>query len=156
MHTQDPGFSLVLRRNCALSPGGLLALLALPLAVAFGIGAVCALKGAWLVMPFAGVELAAVAAAFCLHAKHVLDYEKIDWSRGRVVVEVKDGQDLRRSELNAAWVRVAERESPRDYEVALAAHGRRIAVGRHLDGARRRELAARLKDFIQAEETAKR
>ncbi len=152
MHKQDPGFTLVLRRNCSLSPGELLGLLALPLVVSGGIGALCAAEGAWLVMPFAGVELAAVAAAFCLQARHALDYERIDFARGRLVVEVLDGQDLQRSELNAACVRVAERESARDYHVALSAHGREIAVGRHLDGARRRALAGRLKDLIQAEE----
>ena len=152
MHTQDPGFTLVLRRNCSLTPGALLGLLALPLVFSGGIGALCALEGAWLVMPFAGVELAAVAAAFYVHARHALDYERIELARGRLVVEVLDGQDLQRSELNAAWVRVAERESAREYRVALAVHGREIAVGRHLDGTRRRALAARLKDLIQAEE----
>lgn len=146
----DCCFSLTLRRNCSISPGGLLWLLALLVSLCLGIGAVFAAAGAWMVMPFAVVEMIMLGAAFYLQGRHAGDYERIVLQKGQLVVEVRDGEDLRRSELNPAWVRIAEREKPCEYRLSLLAHGSELVIGRHLDSMRRRELAAVLKRELRA------
>jgi len=150
VHAAECCFSLTLRRNCSISPGGLLWLLALLVLLCLGIGAVFAAAGAWMVMPFSVVEMIMLGAAFYLQGRHAGDYERILLQEGRLVVEVCDGEDLRRSELNPAWVRIAEREKPCEYRLALLSHGNETVIGRHLDSIRRRQLAAVLKKELRA------
>jgi uncharacterized membrane protein len=54
-----------------MSPAGLLCAFAALAAVTLGIGIVFAVMGAWLVLPFAGLEVLALGAAFVLHARKI-------------------------------------------------------------------------------------
>jgi uncharacterized membrane protein len=56
-------------RNCSISPQGLACAFGLLAAAALGIGAAFAAFGAWLVLPFAGLEAVALAAAFLAAAR---------------------------------------------------------------------------------------
>ncbi|MCX7960755.1 MAG: DUF2244 domain-containing protein [Burkholderiales bacterium] len=56
-------------RHCSISPRGLALAFGLLAAAAVGIGAAFAAVGAWLVLPFAGLEAAALAAAFVAVAR---------------------------------------------------------------------------------------
>jgi uncharacterized membrane protein len=73
----ESGFSLTVKRNCSISPQALAVLLALTAGFAFAIGIAFALYGAWPILPFAGLEIAALAAAFYLNGRHAADYERI-------------------------------------------------------------------------------
>ena len=64
---QGSGFSLLLKRNCSISPSGLMLVFGMIAVVTLGIAAVFAALGAWLVLPFAGIEIVGLAAAFALH-----------------------------------------------------------------------------------------
>ena len=57
-------------RNCSMSPAGFAAALALLAALVLAIGAGFALAGAWLVLPFAGLEALLLGAAYVLYARH--------------------------------------------------------------------------------------
>jgi uncharacterized membrane protein len=141
----DPVFSLTLKRNCSISPSGLSWLLGLMMATSLGIASAFAVAGAWMVLPFAGVEMLALAAAFYLHGRHAADYERLAISNGRVCIEVRDGEKTMRRELDCAWARVCERSTGLDLRVSIVAHGAEVEVGRHLDGERRRQLAMTLR-----------
>ena len=54
-----------------MSPAGLFGVFAALAAVTLGIGIGFALCGAWLVLPFAGLEVLALGAAFVLHAREI-------------------------------------------------------------------------------------
>jgi uncharacterized membrane protein len=54
---QTDEFRLLIKRNCSISPAGLLRVFALLALATLGIGAGLAAAGAWLVMPFAGLEV---------------------------------------------------------------------------------------------------
>jgi uncharacterized membrane protein len=54
-----------------MSPAGLLSAFAVLAAVTLAIGIGFALVGAWLVLPFAGLEVLALGAAFVLHAREI-------------------------------------------------------------------------------------
>jgi uncharacterized membrane protein len=142
-------FSLTLKRNCSISPSGLLRLLALMMLVSFGIGAAFAIAGAWMILPFAGIEMIGLTLAFYLYGRHAGDYERIALSGGRLLVEVRDGEAVRRSELDPAGVRISVREDGQDYRLALLGRGEEIEIGRHLDCRRRRELAAALRKELR-------
>ena len=59
------GFSLTLKRNCSISPAGLACVFAALALAALAIGTGFALAGAWLVLPFAGLEALLLGAAGC-------------------------------------------------------------------------------------------
>ena len=67
----NAGFSLTLKRNCSISPAGLAGVFAALACVVVAIGAGFAFVGAWLVLPFAGLEVLALGAAFLFRARQV-------------------------------------------------------------------------------------
>ena len=126
----DSCFSLTVKRNCSISPRALAVLLALTAGLAFAIGIAFALYGAWPILPFAGLEIAALAAAFYLNGRHAADYERIALEAGLLVVEVRDGERVATHRFNPQWVRLA-----------LRSQGRELEIGRHLDAPGRERLA---------------
>src|SRR5213079_2048108 len=128
------GFSLTLKRNCSISPSGLACVFVALAVVVLAIGAGFAIAGAWLILPFAGLEVLLLGGAFVLYARRAADYERIALERGWLRVEVAEGRRLERYELDARRVRV-ELEGPR---VLVREAGEALELGRHLDEQSRR------------------
>lgn len=115
--------------------------------VTLGIATGFALAGAWLVLPFAGLEVTALVLAFLWTARHAADYERLEIAPGRVRVEVAEGQALRRREVNGGALRV--RQLPGDGRVVVTCAGSgEIEIGRHLDAEARVGLADELKKTL--------
>lgn len=141
-------FSVTVKRNCSLSPRALLVLLAATAAVSFAIGIGFALVGAWMVLPFAGLEVLAIAAAFYVNARHAGDFERISLRGGMLKVQVREGAALREHEFNPAWARLLVRDSAAGARAYIRSHGRELEIARHLTPPARdalvRALGARL------------
>jgi uncharacterized membrane protein len=137
------------RRNCILTPGQLatwfLSLSALSLTIAL----LFAWRGAWLVLPFALVEVTVLALAFFLHARHAGDYERIVSEPGRLRVEAHLGQQLRVAEYSPSWVRV-EYSGARRSQIRLVAGRQRVEVGRFVPDHRKPVLARELREALSA------
>jgi len=56
-------------RNCSISPAAFAGALALLAVVTLSIGVGFAMMGAWLILPFAGLEVLALGAAFLCYAR---------------------------------------------------------------------------------------
>jgi uncharacterized membrane protein len=108
------------------------------LVLAIGVG----FARAWLILPFAGLEVLLLGAAFVLYARHAADYERIDLDAGRVTVEVADGERIARYEMNCGLEH--PRVSVKEGRVVLQGAKEELEVGRHLDAEARVELAAEL------------
>ena len=106
-----------------------------------GIGIGFAIAGAWLILPFAELEVIALGAAFVLQARHATDYERIELAGGRLRVEVSEAERIARYELDARRARI-EMQGP---NVLLRAPGETLKIGRHLDEEARKRFAAELK-----------
>src|SRR5438094_125703 len=119
-HEGARGFSVILKRNCSISPAGLACVFAALGVAALAIGTGFALAGAWLILPFAGLEVLLLAAAFLLQARHATDYERIELDRERLAIEI-----------------------------AQAARVARYELGRHLDDDSRAAFAAELKKRLR-------
>lgn len=143
---RDAGFSLTLKRNCSISPAGLLAVFAALAAVALAIGAGFALLGAWLILPFAGLEVLALGAAFVAYARRAADYEKFELARGRLTVEVAEAAHLARFELDPRRAQVVlEKAGAFEAKVWLrSAEKEQLEIGRHLDAQSRARFAEEL------------
>jgi uncharacterized membrane protein len=147
VHTaaSDSGLDLTLKRNCSISPRNLLRVLALVMLASLGIAAGFAYFGAWPVLPFAGIEMVALAAAFYLNGRHAADYERISFAEDRLLVEACDAGRLVRHEFNPQWLRLDERRLGCEVRLLLRSGGSAVEIGRHLDTERRASLAARLR-----------
>jgi uncharacterized membrane protein len=123
-----------------MSPAGLAKVFAALAAFVLGIGAAFAAAGAWLVAPFAGLEVLLLAGAYFAYARRAADYERIEIDRERLTVEVGEAGRTVRYEMEAGAARLyMEKE-----RVVLRGAHRELEIGRHLDAERRAELAAEL------------
>ena len=143
--TTEAGFRVLLKRNCSISPQGMLFAFALLAALTVGIASAFAMLGAWLILPFAGLEVLLLGAAFWLTARHATDYERIERARERVTVDVLEAEQLRRYELDARRARV-RLEGGR---VLLDAPPAPLEVGRHLAAHARPGFAAELRERLK-------
>ena len=139
------GFSLTLKRNCSISPTGLACVFAALAVAVLAIGTGFALAGAWLILPFAGLEVLLLAGAFVLQARHAADYERIALERGRLRVELAEGARLARYELDARRVRVEVDGA----HVVLHGERQALELGRHLDDESRIAFGAELKKRLR-------
>jgi uncharacterized membrane protein len=123
-----------------MSPAALAAVFAALAGVVLVIGIGFAVAGAWLVLPFAGLEVALLIAAYLAYARHAADYERIELDSGRLRVEVGEGRGTRRVEWEARGASLCiEKE-----RVVLRGAGRELEIGRHLDADSRARFAAEL------------
>jgi uncharacterized membrane protein len=131
-------FSRVLKRNCSMSPAELAAVFAALAVLVLAIGAGFAAAGAWLVLPFAGLEVLLLAAAYVLYARRAADYEKIELDSGRLTVEIAQGARTARYELKGARVALEQGR------VVVRDGREEVEIGRHLGPQARAEFAADL------------
>jgi uncharacterized membrane protein len=133
-----PPFSLVLKRNCSMSPKALAGVFAALALVVLLIGAGFALVGAWLVLPFAGLEVLLLAGAYVAYGRHAADYERLEIAPGDLTVELAQANRVARYRLVNAKVSVE------DGRVVLRDAKEELEVGRYLSAEKRAELAAEL------------
>ncbi|OJX00942.1 MAG: hypothetical protein BGO72_06175 [Burkholderiales bacterium 70-64] len=134
----------VLKRNCALTPRQLGAWFGTLAGAALLIAGLWAAWGAWFVVPFAVVEVGALAAAYLVYGRHAGDYERIEATRGRLTVETSSGARLERVERESGWVRVEYGGSRRE-PIRLVTGKEEIAVGRFVPDDRKAELARQMR-----------
>jgi len=134
----------LLKRNCSLAPRQLLAFYASLCMLSLAIAGLFWLRGATLVMPFAGIELLAIGSALLIYARHAADSELIRLRPGRLTVRRVSGPHVEQVEFAPAWVRVEPESSDRSL-IELSGQGRRISVGRFVRPEMRRQLADELR-----------
>ena len=141
---------IVARPNKSLSATGMVKVVAviasISLIIAIGFG----LLGAWLVLPFAGLEVLALAYAFYYINCHASDYESITIDGDRLAVEKRSYKNTSQVVFNRYWARVSLRELPSgDQSLLLRSHGKEVEFGRHfLNNEQRLALAQQLKTRV--------
>lgn len=143
-------YRIVARPNSSLSPKGrvgvVLLIASFSLCVAVGFG----LAGAWLVMPFAGLELLAVACAFYYVNCHAGDYESITIDGEQLAIEKCSYKKTSHVVFHRYWSHVLLRDLPSgDQCLLLRSHGKEVEFGRHfLNNDQRLALAQQLKKRV--------
>ena len=144
---------VVARPNASLSPEGSLKLLIVLAIVMLVVSIGFIHVGAWLVMPFAGLELLAFAIAFYHVNLHSADYESITIEADRVIVEKRGYRNESSAVFQRYWTQVSLRESFGGRSALyIGSHGKEVEFGRHLiDDEQRivimRELKEKLKNI---------
>lgn len=115
---------------------GSLALFSVVIAAGF------AMAGAWPIIPFAGVEIAALATAVCMILRRAGDFERLAFSGDRILVEVRERGFAQHYEFHRSWARLVTGETA---SVALRSHGRTVEIGRYCGAEGRRALVLELR-----------
>lgn len=139
-------FIIIARPNCSLSPASRLVFLCGLVTVTFGIALIFAWAGAWLVLPFAGLEVGVLVWAFRHVAQHAQDYEKIIIQGDRVTVESQNAERFSKQEFNRHWAQLKLDISVRgNCHLALRSYGKEFELGRFLSSPQRIMLAKQLR-----------
>ncbi len=122
-------------------------------AVGLSIAAGLSLAGAWLVLPFAGLELVAVGVGLYRCAQHCAEREVISIDEGTVAVERGRYRPEQRYELPRSWAQVGlQKGAVRGYpsRLLIRSHGKTVEVGSILAENERRLLARELRCSLSA------
>lgn len=143
-------YRVIARPNCSLSPRGRVAVVALIASFSLLVAIGFSLIGAWLVLPFAGLELLALAYAFYHIHCHAEDYESITIAGDHLAVEKRDYKNVSQIVFNRYWARVTLRELPSGEQcLLLRSHGKEVEFGRRfMDNQQRIALARQLKQRV--------
>jgi len=122
------------------------------------VSLVFAFKGYWLILPFAGLEIAALVSCSYLVAKAGMRCEVVSLDEAEVVVEKgsqrrcgsKTGGPESRVSFPRAWARVDLQPHRGWYpdRVVIGASGNRVEVGEFLGESEKKELAGELKKLL--------
>ena len=129
-----------------MSPKALAGVFAALALVVLAIGAGFALAGAWLVLPFAGLEVLLLGAAYLIYARHAADYEHLEIEPGdpRGNLRVNLRVEVAQAHRVARYRLVNAKVSVEDGRVLLRDAKEELEVGRYLGAEARVELAAEL------------
>ena len=144
----DGSMRWLMKRNCSVAPRQLLGFYLSLCLLVLVIGAFFWMRGAPLVLPFAGAELIAVGAALLVYARHAADRESMVLRPGRFTVECTLGRRTEQVEFTPAWVRVEPQRGDGSL-IELSGEGRRAAVGRFVRPELRRALADELRAALR-------
>lgn len=144
----DGAVCFVARRNCSISPKGLIGFFAGIAAVSIVISLVFYALGAWMILPFAGLEILALGMAFVGYARHAVDCERISVGHDRIRVEVCDGDIVSAREFDQGLTRLVVTRAPMRTSLALRVQGQEIEIGKHLALEERQQLASALEQLL--------
>lgn len=146
------GLRVLIRPNRSLSPRGMVVLFAGMAAFAMALGIGFSLVGAWLVLPFAGLEVAVVGAALYWLYRHADDHELIIMDNDHVTVIQYRGGRERSDVFQRYWAKVTLERCGRWYpsRLKLGSHGHFIMIGADIGEDERQTLSARLNEALRS------
>ena len=145
----DSSYSVMFKPNCSLTANGKLKAVLLLSAIPCLIGIGFSLIGAWLVMPFIGLEITALAYAFYYVNAHESDYERITIDGDKLVVEWCSQARITQHVLNPYWTKLVRHESPNGgLNLGFISHGKELEIGRYLTKKQREALAEQLQKRV--------
>lgn len=141
-------FAFVSRRNNSLTARGCIFVFGSLAALSLVIAAGFSFFGAWLIAPFAGLELVVLALVLRCVWRGAGDFERVTIEGDQVVLERLEESELRRFVFNRYWAQLVLSTGNRDTRVALRSHGREVEVGRYVGEDRRRALVLELRRHL--------
>ncbi|MBI3547217.1 MAG: DUF2244 domain-containing protein [Gammaproteobacteria bacterium] len=146
------------RPNRSLSLRGMILLFAMVTVVIITIGVGFFLLGAWLVLPFAGLEIAVIGAVLYWLLRHADDHELIVIGATQVtVIRRRRGQEWR-DDFQRYWVKVILERHHGWYpsKLKMGSHGRLVVIGDELCDEAKLALLAQLNSALRETNAAAR
>jgi len=152
MQTNEPVLlDAALRPSPPMSPAVLGHVLALVVGINLVFAVGFALRGAWFVMPFMGLDIALLAWAFRASTQAARRRERVMVTPSALRLERRPPQGApSQVALNPYWVRVEMADPPEHgSQLTLWSHGKGFRVGAFLAPAERQAFAKRLKAALR-------
>jgi uncharacterized membrane protein len=145
-------FSLVTRRINSFSARGCGIVFGSLAGFSILVAVVFSALGAWLILPFAGIEAMALYLAYSWVKRHAQDSESLEIRGDAVALAVREMSQTRHYEFNRVWARlvVEQDKQGQGVRLALRSQGKEVEVGRYLDSSGRQRLAQALKARLRA------
>jgi len=141
------GFRVLIRPNRSLTPISMLMFMGGFSILTLSIAIVFLLQGYWVVLPFAGLEIIFVAAAFWYVNRKGEDYDLVAVDDRRVSISQRvDGRESAH-EFDRHWVRLSLEPGARRLHAPrlfIGSHGQRVEIARALPEEGREELRQQL------------
>lgn len=144
------GQAWVTRPNRALSPLQARGLIIAAATISGGIAVAFAAAGAWPVLPFAGIEIAALWLALRHLRRHAGDEERIEILDDRIIVAVRKAGRCERHEFSRYWARlqVEKLSGTENCRLLLRSHGRETEVGQLMTAEQKQALERDLRSRL--------
>jgi len=137
----------LLKRNCSLTPRQLGLSYLVLCGASFAVASIWLVRGAWMVLAFSIIEMAAAAVAWLVYARHATDHECVTLADGWLLVDQVEAGHSRTIRLDPRQTRII---APASYGalVRVEAPGAQVEIGRHVRPGRRRQLADELRNGL--------
>ena len=156
MAVANLGDKIIARPNNSLSVEDSVKLLAALAAIALVVALGFLHIGAWLVLPFAGLEIVAFAYAFHSVYLHADDFDSITIESDRVVVEKRNVKEITTTVFQRYWAQVNVRDvamikgSNGKSGLFISSHGNEVEFGRNfINDEQRSQLARDLRQKLK-------
>lgn len=116
-----------------------------------GVTVYFGLQGAWLVLPFAGLEALVLGIGIYLSAKATATRELVSITDAEVCIGHGRRELAEAARFSRCWSRVVLRKDPRGWypsRLLVGSHGRYCEIAKSLVEAEREELALELRELI--------
>ena len=119
--------------------------------VSFSIAIAFAMKGMWLILPFAGLEMLALGIALYIVARRNMRWQMLNIHEDCVDIVECVNRTQNRSSFQRAWIRVyfeAAEIKGHPSRLLLGSHGRSTEIGEYLTEQEKRKLAQQLREVL--------
>ena len=137
----------LIRPNCSLRWREVVWFYLAVVVVSFGIAVAFALQGAWLVLPFAGLEMAVLGAALYVVVRRGYCWQVISVHTDRIEIAEHGSRQQRLETFQRAWARVHLQPAAiqgHPSRLTIGSHGRRVEIGGCLNEDDKKYLAHEL------------
>ena len=137
----------LIRPNCSLRWREVVRFYLAMMVVSFGIAVAFALQGAWLVLPFAGLEMAVLGAALYTVARRSYRWQVVSVHTDRIEIAEHGTGQQRLETFQRAWARVRLQPAAiqgHPSRLTIGSHGRRVEIGGCLNEEDKKYLAHEL------------
>lgn len=148
---EEQQYAFLIRPNRSMTAKGMVVFVfAVGLAV-FLVALRFVLLGAWIILPFAILEIVLLAAGFWLYERASRYRETVQISKLALQITQESVNRKKTWKFNPHWVRVTLRMDPNDWypsRLYIGAHGEQVEIGACLTNQEREELSRVLKQSI--------
>jgi len=142
----------LIRPNCSMPWRDVVRFYAGIAIVTLGIATAFAMKGAWLILPFAGLEMLVLGIALYVVAQRAASWQEIAIDADKIRVVDHSAKKVKKLSFQRAWVRVMLEEAAitgHPSRLLLGSHGRHVEIGNCLNEEEKRHLVAQLRRAVE-------